>query len=41
MRNRLTHGYNDVDLLILWNTARDFVPAMVAAASCLIEAREG
>lgn len=40
MRNRLTHGYADVDLFILWNTARDFVPALVDAARELLARRE-
>ena len=32
MRNRLTHGYSDVDLQLLWNTCVTFVPRMVEAA---------
>jgi uncharacterized protein with HEPN domain len=36
MRNRLTHGYSDVDLAILWSTIHDFVPPMVAAAKAIL-----
>lgn len=32
MRNKLTYGYTEVDLLILWNTAVNFVPVMTDAA---------
>jgi uncharacterized protein with HEPN domain len=37
MRNRLTHGYKEIDLFILWNTARDFVPVMVSEARALLD----
>lgn len=36
MRNRLTHGYSDVDLLILWNTVATFVPSMVVEARTIL-----
>ena len=36
MRNRLTHGYSDVDLTILWSTIENFVPSMVAAAKAIL-----
>lgn len=36
MRNRLTHGYSDVDLKILWSTIQDFVPSTVAAAKAIV-----
>lgn len=36
MRNRLTHGYSDVDLLILWNTIHNFIPAMVDEARAIL-----
>jgi uncharacterized protein with HEPN domain len=32
MRNRLSHGYGGVDLSVLWTTAHNFLPPMVAAA---------
>jgi uncharacterized protein with HEPN domain len=37
MRNRLTHGYSDVDLKILWSTIHDFVPSMVEAAKAIVD----
>jgi uncharacterized protein with HEPN domain len=36
MRNRLTHGYSNVDLVILWGTVENFVPAMVEAARVIL-----
>ena len=36
MRNRLTHGYSDVDLKILWSTIHDFVPSTVEAARAIV-----
>jgi uncharacterized protein with HEPN domain len=36
MRNRLTHGYSNVDLVILWGTVGSFVPAMVEAARAIL-----
>jgi len=36
MRNRLTHGYTDVDTGILWVTCREFVPQMVEAARAIL-----
>jgi uncharacterized protein with HEPN domain len=37
MRNRLTHGYPGVDLNVLWNTARKFVPQLVTKVRAQIE----
>jgi uncharacterized protein with HEPN domain len=31
MRDRLTHGYRDIDLGLVWTTAKTAVPATVAA----------
>jgi uncharacterized protein with HEPN domain len=39
MRNRLTHGYAGVDLSILWTTAHNFIPPMVAAARAAFAAK--
>lgn len=36
MRNRLTHGYSNVDLVILWSTVETFVPVMVEAARTIL-----
>jgi uncharacterized protein with HEPN domain len=36
MRNRLTHGYTDVDLVVLWGTIQNFVPTMVTAARDIV-----
>ena len=36
MCNQLTHGYSTVDLGILWTTAMDFVPLMVAEAKSIL-----
>lgn len=36
MRNRLVHGYFDLDLDILWQTARDDAPDLLARVRALI-----
>ncbi len=36
MRNRLTHGYSDIDLGILWTTVFNFVPIMVDGARAVL-----
>jgi uncharacterized protein with HEPN domain len=36
MRNRLAHDYSNVDLVILWNTIRNFVPTMVETARTIV-----
>lgn len=33
MRNRITHGYFAVDLGIVWNVAKNYLPRLAAAAS--------
>jgi len=30
-RNRLSHGYTDIDVAMLWSTATEHVPALAAA----------
>ena len=30
MRNRLVHGYNSVDLDVLWDTIEDDLPPLIA-----------
>ncbi|MFC0291744.1 HepT-like ribonuclease domain-containing protein [Brachybacterium muris] len=30
MRNRLAHGYTDIDSLLLWNTVDEALPAFLA-----------
>ena len=37
MRNRLIHGYFDVDRGIVWKTAREELPALLPALRALIE----
>jgi uncharacterized protein with HEPN domain len=36
MRNRLIHGYFDVDLEILWRTVNDSLPPLIGALDALI-----
>jgi len=36
MRDRISHGYYNVDLNVLWNTAQAAVPKTVAAAKSII-----
>jgi uncharacterized protein with HEPN domain len=36
MRNRLIHGYFDVDLNILWRTVTDHLPPLIVALDALI-----
>jgi uncharacterized protein with HEPN domain len=38
-RNRIAHGFFDLNLDILWDTARTSVPAMIRAAEKLLKAR--
>ena len=37
MRNRLVHGYNDVDLDVLWDTLREDLPPLAAEPEKLLE----
>ena len=41
MRNRLVHVYFDVDLRIVWNTARDDLPVLVARLEPLVAPEAG
>ncbi len=36
MRNRLVHGYNTVDLDVLWDTIQDDLPPLEAALTSLL-----
>lgn len=38
IRNRLVHGYFDVDLRIVWQTATDSIPAFTGQVRHLLEA---
>lgn len=40
MRNRLVHGYYDIDLDVVWSTATDDVPALVPPLMAVIQAAE-
>ena len=37
IRNRLVHGYFDVDLKVVWQTAKDSLPAFVTQVRALLE----
>ena len=37
MRNRVVHGYDSVDLDIVWTTARERIPALLALIEPLIQ----
>ena len=41
MRNRLIHGYDSVDLDILWDTVRDHLPKLVEQLDRLIARSPG
>lgn len=36
MRNRLVHGYYDIDLDVVWSTAKLDVPALILLLETLI-----
>ena len=38
IRNRLVHGYFDVDLRVVWQTAKDSVPPFVLQIAALLDA---
>jgi uncharacterized protein with HEPN domain len=40
MRNRLIHGYFDVDLDVLWTTIRDDLPPLIEATKSIITSIE-
>ena len=29
MRNRMIHGYDDIDMNIVWNTTQDSIPSLL------------
>lgn len=35
MRNRMAHGYFDINYEIVWQTVRDWLPQMLEALPCL------
>lgn len=37
MRNRLIHGYFDIDADIVWKTVSDEIPAVLSALRSLVE----
>lgn len=37
MRNRLVHGYDDIDLDVLWDTIQDDLPSLVKELTKLME----
>ena len=41
MRNRLVHVYFDVDLRLVWNTARNDLPILIARLEPLVEPEAG
>jgi uncharacterized protein with HEPN domain len=36
MRNRLVHGYDDVDLDVLWDTIEDDLPPLVKELEAIL-----
>jgi uncharacterized protein with HEPN domain len=40
MRNRLIHGYNSVDFDILWQTAREDLPPLIAALESILASED-
>jgi len=41
MRNRLVHGYDEVDLDVLWDTVQDDLPPLVTALEELLKTDSG
>ena len=41
MRNRVVHGYDAVDLDIVWTTARERIPQLLALIEPLIQSESG
>ena len=41
MRNRVAHGYDAVDLDIVWTTARERIPELLALIEPLIQPESG
>ena len=41
MRNRLVHAYFDVDLRLVWDTARDDLPVLIARLEPLVAPEAG
>ena len=39
MRNRLIHGYFDVDLVIVWNTATQDIPTLLHSLQRILESQ--
>lgn len=40
MRNRLIHGYDDVDLVIVWETIQNDLPPLIARLEKVVPAEE-
>jgi uncharacterized protein with HEPN domain len=38
MRNRIAHGYFDIDLSVVWDTVQSTLPQLVAALPAIHEA---
>ena len=36
MRNRLVHGYFDIDLRLVWDTVRNDLPSLIAQLELLL-----
>jgi uncharacterized protein with HEPN domain len=41
MRNRLAHGYDTIDWLVVWDTATSYVPTLVSSARALTSRGNG
>jgi uncharacterized protein with HEPN domain len=37
MRNRIAHGYEDMNLETVWATAESFVPQLIAEVTLILE----
>ena len=38
MRNRMIHGYDDIDMGVVWNTSQESVPSLLTLIKPLISA---
>ena len=36
MRNRMIHGYDDIDMDIVWNTSQESIPSLVTLIEPLL-----
>ena len=41
MRNRMIHGYDDIDFDIVWNTAQESIPLLLRLIEPLVDTETG